>query len=104
MGGGRTSSSVRVLARTSAWTKRVVQILARESLELLSADVSVLNMRKTLRTLHEQLHSQSVAPLRDKRIIIRRGIPYLSEDRRIIFAYTFVPTLHPFFLKLLIKQ
>jgi hypothetical protein len=47
--------------------------------ELLGAGVSVLSMRTALIELGRQLHSDSPAGLRDQRIVIRGGRPYLSR-------------------------
>jgi DNA-binding transcriptional MerR regulator len=59
-------------------------LLARSIAALLAANVSVLNMRKSLKTLRDLLHleSASAATLSDKRIIIRGGTPFLSEPHR----------------------
>ena len=54
-------------------------LLARSIRELLQAGVSVLSMRTALVELGRQLHSDSPAVLRDKRIVIRGGVPYLSQ-------------------------
>jgi DNA-binding transcriptional MerR regulator len=54
-------------------------LLARSIRELLQAGVSVLSMRTALDELRRQLHSDSPATLRDKRVVIRGGVPYLSR-------------------------
>jgi DNA-binding transcriptional MerR regulator len=54
-------------------------LLARAIREFLIAGVSVLSMRRTLEQLRRQLHVDSAAALRDKRIVIRGGVPYLSR-------------------------
>jgi DNA-binding transcriptional MerR regulator len=54
-------------------------LLARSIKELLQAGVSVLSMRAALIELRRQLHSDSPATLRDSRIVIRGGVPYLSR-------------------------
>jgi DNA-binding transcriptional MerR regulator len=54
-------------------------LLARSIKELLQAGVSVLSLRTALVELGRQLHSDSPAALRDKRIVIRGGVPYLSR-------------------------
>ena len=54
-------------------------LLARSIKELLDAGVSVLSMRAALIELRRQLHSDPPAVLRDRRIVISGGIPYLSR-------------------------
>jgi DNA-binding transcriptional MerR regulator len=54
-------------------------LLARSIREFLEAGVSVLSMRTALIELGRQLYSDSPATLRDRRIVIRGGIPYLSK-------------------------
>jgi DNA-binding transcriptional MerR regulator len=53
-------------------------LLARSIQKLLHAGISVLSMRRALLELYKQLNSNSPSALRDRRIIIRGGIPYLS--------------------------
>jgi DNA-binding transcriptional MerR regulator len=54
-------------------------LLARSIKKLLESNVSVLSLREALGELRRQLHSQSSAVLRDQRIVIRNGVPYLAE-------------------------
>jgi DNA-binding transcriptional MerR regulator len=54
-------------------------LLAKTIKEMLSANVSVLSLRKALMELRRQLHFESPSVLRDKRILIRGGVPYLLE-------------------------
>jgi DNA-binding transcriptional MerR regulator len=54
-------------------------LVARSIKQLLDADVSVLNMRRSLTTLRDKLHVQSAIAFTDTRIVIRGGTPYLSE-------------------------
>jgi DNA-binding transcriptional MerR regulator len=53
-------------------------LLARSIRELLQAGVSVSSMRRALLQLRAQLHSDSPEALRDTRIVISGGVPYLS--------------------------
>jgi DNA-binding transcriptional MerR regulator len=57
-------------------------LLARSIRQLLDAGVSVLSLRTALLALREQLHTESTAVLRDKRIVICEGVPYLSEPNK----------------------
>ena len=54
-------------------------LLARTIRELLDSGVSVLAMKRALRTLRGLLESGVPASLRDTGVVIRGGVPYLAE-------------------------
>jgi len=54
-------------------------LLARSIKKLLDSNVSVLSLREALTELRRRLHSQSSTVLRDQRIVIRNGVPYLVQ-------------------------
>jgi DNA-binding transcriptional MerR regulator len=57
-------------------------LLARTISKLLEAGVSVLAMRAVLRHLGQQLRTSAVPALRDTRVAICNGKPYLSEPNK----------------------
>ena len=57
-------------------------LLARSIRKLLDAGVSVLTMRTVMLQLSQQFRSSTIHALRDTRVVIRAGRPYLSEPSR----------------------